>query len=112
MPAHQPAAAAAAGAATPTGTAAAAAPEPAAEAVERIREAFFQPGVMNNGLPPVGAAVPAVYDHIARSISDALASQQVPAVLAALCTATFPGVIGIRCACWFWDTWGTLSTAS
>jgi hypothetical protein len=76
-----------------------AAPQPAVTAAERIREAFVQPDVMLDGLlamvgEPSGAS--AAHDHIASGIASALAAQHVPTSLAALCAATFPGVIGIR----------------
>lgn len=78
---------------------AAAASQPVATAAERIREAFVQPGVMLDGqLAMIGEAsgASAAHDHIASGVAGALAAQQVPAALAALCAAAFPGVIGIR----------------
>lgn len=71
------------------------APDAAAEG--RLWEALSQLGVMHDSPPPAGAAA-AVYSTIATGIAAAMVTQQVPEALAALCTAAFPGIVGIRLA--------------
>ena len=59
----------------------------------------MQPDVMLDGqLSMIGEASGALAanDHVASGVADALAAQHVPAALAALCAAAYPGVIGLR----------------